>query len=127
METDELKITQRDSLKTKRGEISVVVFNKGTCILGFDNAGITLNVHISKDELYALGDAIQRIVATERRLSDAACAELFRRSGCVMDAGLPKARPWIITEEPVPNLKSLPDRMLELKATQNIIDAREEE
>ena len=41
-------------------------------------------------------------------------------------AGLPKARPWIITEEPVPNLKSLPDRMLELKATQNIIDARED-
>ena len=32
-----------------------------------------------------------------------------------------------LTEEPVPNLKSLPDRMLELKATQNIIDAREEE
>ena len=37
-----------------------------------------------------------------------------------------RTRP-IITEEPIPNIKSLPDRMLELKATQNIIDAREEE
>jgi hypothetical protein len=69
--SDDVKITQKEKVKlSKGGEISACVFNIGNVIIGYDHLGVSINIHISKDELYALGDAIQRIVAGEDRYSE---------------------------------------------------------
>jgi hypothetical protein len=62
--SDDLKITHKETVKlSKGGKISALVFNMGNAILGYDHLGISVNMHLSTDELYALGDAIQRIIA----------------------------------------------------------------